>query len=82
LPFVALIVAGLLALSAFALTAHTAPLGPATAVAASVSKGDPKDCSDFSTHRQAQRWFKKHHPRRDPAGLDADNDGKACEDLP
>lgn len=43
---------------------------------------DPKDCSDFNTQRQAQRWFKHHHPGRDPAGLDADHDGIACESLP
>jgi hypothetical protein len=30
----------------------------------------------------AQRWFKHHHPRRDPSGLDADNDRIACEDNP
>ena len=51
--------------------------GPGTA-----SANDPKDCADFSTQRQAQRWFKQHNPNRDPAGLDADNDGRACEDLP
>lgn len=41
-----------------------------------------RDCSDFATHRQAQRFFKKHHPNRDPHGLDGDNDGLACESLP
>ena len=41
-----------------------------------------RDCSDFRTQRQAQRFFKKHDPRDDPHGLDADNDGKACEELP
>lgn len=40
------------------------------------------DCSDFSTHRAAQRFFKHHHPNRDPYGLDGDNDGIACESLP
>ena len=43
-----------------------------------------RDCSDFKTHKQAQRYFKKHggskHNNFD--GLDADHDGKACEDLP
>lgn len=43
---------------------------------------DPKDCSDFPTHKKAQKWFKHHHPHRDPAGLDSDHDGIACEDLP
>ena len=41
-----------------------------------------RDCSDFSTHRQAQRFFERHHPRRDPHRLDADHDGIACESLP
>lgn len=39
-----------------------------------------RDCSDFSTQRQAQHFFEKHHPRRDPHRLDADHDGIACED--
>lgn len=41
-----------------------------------------RDCSDFATHRQAQRFFEAHNPRRDPHRLDADHDGIACEDLP
>jgi Excalibur calcium-binding domain len=41
-----------------------------------------RDCSDFKTHRQAQRFFERHHPRRDPHRLDADHDGIACESLP
>ena len=40
-----------------------------------------RDCSDFSSHAQAQRFFKKHNPNRDPHGLDGDNDGIACEAL-
>jgi hypothetical protein len=41
-----------------------------------------RDCADFATHRQAQRFFEKHNPGRDPHNLDGDNDGRACEDLP
>jgi hypothetical protein len=42
-----------------------------------------KDCSDFATQNQAQKYFKKHGgPKRDPSHLDADHDGIACEDLP
>ena len=42
-----------------------------------------RDCSDFSTQRKAQKFFKKHGgPKKDRHNLDADNDGKACEDLP
>ena len=70
---VILAVAAALVGSMFAvfLMAQTTPLAHA---------GDRKDCSDFRTQKRAQRWFKRHHPRRDPAGLDADNDGIACED--
>jgi hypothetical protein len=41
-----------------------------------------RDCADFKTHAQAQRFFENHNPRRDPHNLDGDNDGRACEDLP
>jgi hypothetical protein len=41
-----------------------------------------KDCSDFSTWRQAQNFYKRHGgPRYDPHRLDADHDGIACESL-
>ena len=41
-----------------------------------------RDCSDFSTQAKAQHFFNRHHPNRDPHGLDGDNDGIACEDNP
>lgn len=41
-----------------------------------------RDCSDFKNRAEAQSFFKKHNPREDPHGLDADGDGKACESLP
>jgi len=45
------------------------------------SAGD-KDCSDFNTWREAQRFYKRHGgPQRDPHRLDADRDGIACESL-
>jgi hypothetical protein len=44
--------------------------------------GRDYDCSDFKTQKQAQTFFKKHHPRQDPYRLDADHDGIACERLP
>jgi hypothetical protein len=50
--------------------------------APAAAHGDPKDCSDFSSQSAAQHWFLKHHPQADPAGLDADHDGIACEDNP
>jgi hypothetical protein len=52
-------------------------LVPATPAVA----GD-KDCSDFSTWRQAQNFYKRHGgPKYDPHRLDADHDGIACESL-
>jgi endonuclease YncB( thermonuclease family) len=41
-----------------------------------------RDCSDFDTQAQAQRFFLDHSPRLDPHRLDADGDGRACESLP
>jgi hypothetical protein len=42
-----------------------------------------RDCADFATQRQAQHYFKQHGgPRHDPSRLDADHDGRACEDNP
>jgi hypothetical protein len=49
--------------------------------AAPASAAD-KDCSDFSTWRQAQKFYKRHGgPKYDPHRLDADHDGIACESL-
>ena len=45
--------------------------------------GDSKNCSDFSTHNEAQAWFDKYYPYYgDVARLDRDNDLIACESLP
>ena len=41
--------------------------------------GGDLDCADFATQREAQREFAKD--RTDPNNLDADNDGRACEEL-
>jgi len=46
------------------------PAGSATAV--------DYDCSDFATQEEAQEYLLPG----DPYGLDGDNDGVACEDLP
>ncbi|ACV68911.1 thermonuclease family protein [Desulfohalobium retbaense] len=43
--------------------------------------GGDKDCSDFSTQAQAQRFFEAHQPG-DPHQLDGDGDGQVCEGLP
>jgi endonuclease YncB( thermonuclease family) len=42
-----------------------------------------KDCSDFDTQAQAQAFFiNAGGPSSDPHGLDADDDGRACDSLP
>lgn len=44
-------------------------------------KGD-KDCSDFSTQREAQLFFEANGgPANDPHRLDRDGDGAVCESL-
>ena len=64
------------AVAALALAAPAALPGDALALR-------DRDCSDFDTQRQAQRFFRRHGgPRRDPHNLDGDNDGIACESLP
>jgi len=71
---------GVVVVALLGVSAPTA-VGGSVAQGPSVAKGD-KDCSDFPTWRKAQRFFKRHHPRRDPHRLDADHDGIACEHLP
>jgi hypothetical protein len=66
---------------------HRKPLAALVAASALLVAAPPAvardyDCSDFSTWRQAQRFYKNHGgPRRDPHRLDADHDGIACESL-
>jgi endonuclease YncB( thermonuclease family) len=40
-----------------------------------------RDCSDFDTQPEAQRFFERHQPG-DPHNLDGNGDGEACEGLP
>jgi hypothetical protein len=55
----------------------------AVACGGSTGGGDVKDCADFATQPQAQRYFEEHGgPAKDPSRLDADKNGKACEELP
>jgi micrococcal nuclease len=47
------------------------------------SGGSDRDCGDFSSQREAQRYFEaRGGPRRDPDRLDGNRDGVACEGLP
>lgn len=62
---------------------------PAPPASSSAPSGPNKpvsevNCSDFSTHAAAQRWFTAHggSASNDVAGLDGDHDGQACESLP
>ncbi len=56
---------------------------PSQAPAPSAGGGEDRDCSDFSSHREAQAFFEAEGgPGRDPHRLDGDNDGLACESLP
>jgi hypothetical protein len=63
-------------------------VGPTTTTTTSArgrppDPGDSKNCSDFSTHREAQEWFDRYFPYYgDVARLDRDRDGVACESLP
>jgi hypothetical protein len=43
-----------------------------------------RDCKDFATQQKAQAFWdrKGYSSSNDPHGLDADGDGKPCEDLP
>jgi hypothetical protein len=63
-----------LAAATIAVIALALPTTPAIAA--------DKDCSDFSSWRAAQKFYKRHGgPRYDPHRLDADHDGIACESL-
>ena len=54
----------------------------AVAFTASPASAGDKDCSDFNTWQEAQKFYKRHGgPQRDPHRLDGDDDGIACESL-
>lgn len=42
---------------------------------------EDRDCSNFDTEEEAQRFFESHNPGDDPHQLDADGNGQACESL-
>jgi hypothetical protein len=47
------------------------------------ASGGAVNCSDFASQAAAQTYFLNHGgPAQDPAGLDADGDGLACEARP
>lgn len=60
-------------------TVKPTPKPTAKPVTSSTSSGD-RDCSDFSTQKEAQAFFIANGgPSSDPHRLDADHDGIACE---
>jgi hypothetical protein len=73
-----LAVSALVMCSAFVLRVSWEALkGPEPAEAQSVAEGDLYDCKDFATSAEAQAQLLPG----DPYGLDADNDGTACDEL-
>jgi len=49
------------------------------------TSAEDRDCSDFDTQPEAQRFFERHRSDSsggDPHGLDGNGDGEACESLP
>jgi micrococcal nuclease len=64
-------------------TPAASPGSPSQAPGPSAGGGGDRDCSDFSSHREAQAFFEAEGgPGRDPHRLDGDSDGLACETLP
>jgi endonuclease YncB( thermonuclease family) len=66
------------------LWARAAPTPPWDWRDRGTSGGSPatdRDCSDFDTQPEAQRFFRRHQPG-DPHRLDGNGDGVACESLP
>lgn len=48
-----------------------------------MNPGNSKNCPDFATQAEAQAWFDIYFPDYgDVAGLDADDNGVPCENLP
>lgn len=64
---------------------HTPKSAPVRPPAKAVKKSPlfvDKNCKDFRTQKEAQAFFvKEGGPSSDPHRLDADRDGKACEEL-
>jgi len=49
----------------------------------SFEESGDRDCSDFTTQREAQRFFESEGgPKTDFHNLDRDKDGVVCETLP
>ncbi len=68
--------------TATGLVASGVLIGGATLTTGGAPAAGP-DCPSFANQAAAQQYFLEHGgPASDPAGLDADHDGVACESLP
>jgi hypothetical protein len=56
----------------------TLTAGLSVAMAGPALAADDRDCADFASQAEAQAALQ--NDPTDPGGLDADNDGQACED--
>ena len=60
------------------LTGAVLVLSAVALIAPSPASAQDRDCSDFDTQAEAQDFFDQAAPG-DPHGLDADDDGRACD---
>jgi beta-lactamase superfamily II metal-dependent hydrolase/putative cell wall-binding protein len=84
-PSTVVVLGGTATVSDAAATGNTicGSAAPPPSEPAPANPGNTKNCSDFSTWREAQDWFEYYYPHYgDVAQLDADNDMIACESLP
>lgn len=59
---------------------QASPSPPAPSGLPYAPNGPDRDCNDFRSHKQAQRFYEAAGPG-DPHRLDGDDDGRACEAL-
>ncbi len=61
---------------------QSGPPSPSAPPSSANGGGGDRDCSDFSSHQEAQRFYEAEGgPGQDPHRLDGDGDGLACESL-
>ena len=70
---------GAMIVAALILAVFSARLAWETIPSAQAQSGDQFNCADFDTQEEAQAEYDSD--LSDPSGLDADDDGEACEEL-
>lgn len=70
---------GAMIAAALILAVFSARLAWETIPSAQAQSGDQFNCADFDTQEEAQAEYDSDPS--DPSGLDADDDGEACEEL-